>query len=317
MLHKNPVLRHLMFFFSHPRLLLTFLLVIYLGAGPVLSPVLAASLIRGAPLPLQFTSTVPETFTTSLQVTVPAGATASTLIVNCYDCDHTDWGSLSVNGGGAIAIWPGPGPSNASGTIYIPVPVAAWRTGTNTLAFTHGQYTGGRVDALTLSFTTTSPLPLQFTATVPETFTTSLQVTVPAGATASTLVVNCYDCDHTDWGSLSVNGGGAIAIWPGPGPSNASGTIYIPVPVAAWRTGTNTLAFTHGQYTGGRVDALTLSFTTTSSPTTSTTTTAPTPPPSPSLTPTSSAPSSTTPITSTSTSSSTPTSSQSASSPTP
>src|SRR5262249_58050393 len=124
----------------------------------------------------------------------------------------------------------GRGGSKGSGTIYMPVPVAAWRTGTNTLAFTHGQYTGGRVDALTLSFTTTSPLPLQFTATVPETFTTSLQVTVPAGATASTLVVNCYDCDHTDWGSLSVNGGGAISILPGPGTGKPSRTSFIPLP---------------------------------------------------------------------------------------
>src|SRR5215831_12042954 len=176
-------------------------------------------------LPLQFTATTPEILMTSLQVTVPVGATASTLTVNCYDCDHTDWGSLSVNGGAAMAIWPGPGPSNASGMIYIPVPVSAWRTGSNTLAFTHSQYTGGRVDALTVTFTTTSQLPLQFTSTVPETFTTSLQVTVPVGATASTLTVNCYDCDHTDWGSLSVNGGAAMAIWPGPGPSNASGMI--------------------------------------------------------------------------------------------
>src|SRR5262249_54879929 len=150
MLHKNPVLRHLMFFFSHPRLLLTFLLVIYLGAGPVLSPVLAASLIRGAPLPLQFTSTVPETFTTSLQVTVPAGATASTLIVNCYDCDHTDWGSLSINGRVRIAIWPGPGPSHASGAIFIPVPVSAWGTRAHTPSLTPRQYTPGPLGALTV-----------------------------------------------------------------------------------------------------------------------------------------------------------------------
>src|SRR5215831_16823100 len=184
MLHKNPVLRHLMFFFSHPRLLLTFLLVIYLGAGPVLSPVLAASLIRGAPLPLQFTSTVPETFTTSLQVTVPAGATASTLIVNCYDCDHTDWGSLSINGRVRIAIWPGPGPSHASGTIYIPVPVSAWRTGSNTLAFTHSQYIGGRVDGLTVTFKTPSPpTPSPTTTTPPPPPTTT---TPPSPPTTST-----------------------------------------------------------------------------------------------------------------------------------
>src|SRR5262249_61295688 len=100
MLHKNPVLRHLMFFFSHPRLLLTFLLVIYLGAGPVLSPVLAASLIRGAPLPLQFTSTVPETLTTSLQVTVPAGATAATPALKLCASRDTGLGERSINGGG-------------------------------------------------------------------------------------------------------------------------------------------------------------------------------------------------------------------------
>ena len=104
-------------------------------------------------LPLQFTSTTPETLTTSIQVTVPAGATASTLSVSCFDCDHTDWGSLSINGGAGIALWPGPGPSNASGTIQISVPVSAWRTGSNTLAFTHSQYSGGRVDALSISFT--------------------------------------------------------------------------------------------------------------------------------------------------------------------
>src|SRR5215831_3334994 len=186
MLHKNTVLRHLMFFFSHPRVLLTFLLVIYLGAGPVLSPVLAASLIRGAPLPLQFTATTPEILTTSLQVTVPAGATASTLVVNCYDCDHTDWGSLSVNGGAAMAIWPGPGPSNASGMIYIPVPVSAWRTGSNTLAFTHSQYTGGRVDALTLTFTTTSSTTTSTTTTAPTTPSTTPTTTSPSTTPTTT-----------------------------------------------------------------------------------------------------------------------------------
>ena len=104
MLRKKTIFRHLRFFSRNQRLLLTFLLLIYLSAVSILSPVLAASLIRGAPLPLQFTATVPETFTTSLQVTVPAGAIASTLIVNCYDCDHTDWGRLSINGRVSIAI---------------------------------------------------------------------------------------------------------------------------------------------------------------------------------------------------------------------
>jgi hypothetical protein len=126
----------------YQRLLLMSLVLLHLGS----SPVLAGS------LPLQFTSTTPEVLATSLQVTVPAGATASTLIVNCFDCDHTDWGSVSINGGAQIALWPGPGPSHASGTIRISVSVSAWKTGTNTLAFTHSQYSGGRVDGLSVSF---------------------------------------------------------------------------------------------------------------------------------------------------------------------
>ena len=72
---------------------------------------------------------------------------------------------------------------------------------------------------------------------------------------------------------MSINGGAGIALWPGPGPSNASGTIPISVPISAWKTGSNTLAFTHSQYLAGRVDALSVSFTTTKPPSTSTTTT--------------------------------------------
>ena len=151
--HKNTIPRQLRSFSGNQRLLLTLLLLVYLGAVSVLSPVLAAG---KQTLPLQFTSTTPETLTTSLQVTVPAGATASTLSVSCFDCDHTDWGSVSINGGARIALWPGPGPSNASGTIRISVPASAWKTGSNTLAFTHSQYVAGRIDALSVSFTSTS-----------------------------------------------------------------------------------------------------------------------------------------------------------------
>ena len=154
MLHKNTIPRQLRSFSGNQRLWLTLLLLVYLGPASILSLVQAAGTQT---LPLQFTSTTPETLTTSLQVTVPAGAIASTLSVSCFDCDHTDWGSLSINGGARIALWPGPGPSNASGTIRISVPVSAWRSGSNTLAVTHSYYVAGRIDALSVSFAFAPP----------------------------------------------------------------------------------------------------------------------------------------------------------------
>src|SRR5262245_61461255 len=74
MLPKNTIFCHLRVISLDPSQWRTFLLLISFGTVFVLSPVLAAqkhSLMGSRSLPLQFTSTIPETFTTSLQVTVP------------------------------------------------------------------------------------------------------------------------------------------------------------------------------------------------------------------------------------------------------
>lgn len=117
-------------------------------------------------LPLQFTGTVPETFTTVVNISKPTNATAATLSIACFDCDHPDWGTLVINGNPSIAIWPGStaANSNAIGTITIPVPLAYLVNGNNTFTFTHTNYLAGRVDAIVAHFTvpdTTAPAPPQ------------------------------------------------------------------------------------------------------------------------------------------------------------
>ncbi|HJT21177.1 MAG TPA: hypothetical protein VJ746_11940 [Nitrospira sp.] len=217
------------------RPLLTLLFLASLGAVSFLSPVRGegTSLIGTGPLPLQFTAANPETLTTTLHVTVPAGATASTLIVNCFDCDHTDWGSLSINGGARIALWPGPGPSYASGTIRIPVPVSAWKTGSNTLAFTHSQYTGGRVDGLSVSFaatatppttsttpTSTAPSPSTTPSTpssTPTTQPTTPPTTSPSVPTTGTATLSWNPVAASDLAGYKVFVGTASGVYNYPG----------------------------------------------------------------------------------------------------
>lgn len=129
----------------------------------------ASKLIAGVPItpptptsfPLKFKGTVGETQTVTIPVTIPAGATAASLVIACYDCDHSDWGTLSINTGKPMPMWANPGPGNALSSMTIPVQVSAFVTGTNTLTFVQtSNYGGPRIDGVSVTFTvpdTTAP----------------------------------------------------------------------------------------------------------------------------------------------------------------
>lgn len=117
-----------------------------------------SKLIKGVQLvpqttfPIQFIGTIGEVHSISLPVTIPANATGASLVINCFDCDHADWGTLSINGGAALPMWSPVGASNASASLIVPIALSALMSGPNTFSFTQtGNYGGPRIDGISVN----------------------------------------------------------------------------------------------------------------------------------------------------------------------
>lgn len=158
-----------------------------------------SKLIKGIPVvpqttfPLQFTGTVGEVHSLSLPVTIPANATGASLVINCFDCDHADWGTLSINGGAALPMWAPLGVGNASATITVPVSVSSLVSGTNTFSFTQtSNYGGPRIDGMAVNFAVPVVIPTPIPAPIP----TPPQGLVISSATPQQIVITAslQDC---------------------------------------------------------------------------------------------------------------------------
>ena len=99
-------------------------------------------------------SALPEQGVIPVTLSMPKGATASTLLMKVLDADQAKEGQLFINGNGPIALFPAPlGGDGAETTVAIPVPVAYWREGENTLWFVHLSGAGYVVRAAEVVFT--------------------------------------------------------------------------------------------------------------------------------------------------------------------
>ncbi len=111
---------------------------------------------------VDLTGNVPEEASTTINISIPAGAVSGVITLTAYDADFPDEGELVINGNAPVALFGTSGVRNNNGKstdIAIRTPASYWNNGDNTLLFRHtGSRQGYIIDAVSVSFETQAPV---------------------------------------------------------------------------------------------------------------------------------------------------------------